>query len=113
MSELEPGPFAGESKLHPKGTLLDAVAASAWLEAIVDSAEDAIISKDLNGYVRSWNASAERMFGYTADEMVGQHVTKLFPEHLRPQEKQILARIGRGERVEHFETQRMRKNGEI
>ena len=86
--------------------------ASARLAAIVESAEDAIASKDLNGIINSWNKSAERMFGYKAEEIVGQPVTILIPPELRDDEPRILAKIRAGERIEHFETVRVKKNGE-
>jgi PAS domain S-box-containing protein len=82
------------------------------LAAIVDSADDAIISKDLNGIVNSWNGGAYRMFGYTADEMVGQPILRLIPKELRYEEDEILRKLRAGERVDHYETIRRRKNGE-
>jgi PAS domain S-box-containing protein len=85
--------------------------AQALLAAIVSSSDDAIISKDLNGVVRSWNQSAERIFGYTTDEMVGQSITVLFPPDRIDEEPLILERLKRGERVDHFETIRVRKDG--
>jgi two-component system cell cycle sensor histidine kinase/response regulator CckA len=78
--------------------------------AIFDSSTDAIISEDLDGRVVSWNAAAERIFGYTADEMVGRSIFQLVPGHLHAEEEQILARIARGEQVEHYETVRIRKD---
>ena len=80
-------------------------------EAIVDSSDDAIISKNLQSIVMSWNKSAERIFGYSAEEMVGQSIAKLFPPNRLDEEAQILARIQQGERVDHFETQRRDKDG--
>jgi PAS domain S-box-containing protein len=85
--------------------------AQALLAAIVASSDDAIISKDLNGVVRSWNQSAERIFGYTAEEIVGKPVTILFPSDRLDEEPKILERLQRGERVDHFETVRLRKDG--
>jgi PAS domain S-box-containing protein len=85
--------------------------APALLAAIVASCDDAIISKDLAGVIRSWNQSAERIFGYSADEIVGESITKLFPPDRLGEETEILARLGRGERIEHFETVRVRKDG--
>ena len=81
------------------------------LAAIVRSTEDAIISKDLQGVVTSWNRAAERMFGYTAEEMIGQPVSLLIPPDRHNEEPDILERIGRGESIEHYETIRRRKNG--
>ena len=88
-----------------------AEAAAAHLAAIVTSAEDAIASKTLEGIVTSWNASAERMFGYTAEEMIGQPITRLFPPDRLKEEDLILARIRSGQRIEHFETVRVTKGG--
>jgi len=83
------------------------------LAAIIDSADDAIISKDLNGILRTWNEGAHRMFGYTADEIVGQSILRLIPEHLRGEEDEILRKLRAGERIEHYETVRMKKSGEL
>jgi PAS domain S-box-containing protein len=82
------------------------------LAAIVEFSDDAIVSKTLDGVVTSWNAGAERMFGYPATEMVGRSITLLFPDDRLAEEADFLARIGRGERVEHFETVRIRRDGE-
>jgi PAS domain S-box-containing protein len=83
------------------------------LAAIVESSADAIISKDLNGIVTSWNQGAERIFGYTAQEMIGQPITNIIPSHLQEQETEILSTIARGERIQHFETVRLHKSGEL
>src|SRR6478672_4363190 len=88
-----------------------AVNASRYLAAIVDSADDAILSKDLNGIIQSCNAAAERLFGYTADELVGRPVRMLIPADRQSEEDDILARLRRGERIEHFETVRLTKSG--
>ncbi len=82
-------------------------------EAIVDSSEDAIVSKDLHSIVQSWNKGAERIFGYSAYEMVGQSIMKLLPADRKDEEAGILERLQRGERLEHFETKRQRKDGKI
>lgn len=87
-------------------------AAKNFLAAIIASSDDAIISKDLNGIINSWNDGARRIFGYDADEMVGQSILRLIPEDLHHEEAFILAKIRRGERLEHFETTRIRKDGE-
>lgn len=82
------------------------------LAAIVDSAEDAIISKDLNGIIKTWNFGAERMFGYSSAEMVGQSILKIIPPDLRYEEDEILRKLRAGQRLEHYETTRVRKNGQ-
>jgi PAS domain S-box-containing protein len=83
----------------------------ARLAAIVESSDDAIISKDLNGVITSWNEGAERLFGYTAREAIGEPITMLIPPDRQDEEPAILARIRHGERIEHFETVRRRKDG--
>lgn len=94
-----------------RGRLATALTASQRLVAIVESSEDAIVSKDLNGIVTSWNPGAERIFGYTAEEMLGQPITKIIPPDLHSDEDRFLATIGRGERIENFETYRCTKSG--
>jgi PAS domain S-box-containing protein len=84
--------------------------ARAYLAAIVESSDDAILSKDLNGIIRSCNAATERIFGYTAAELIGQPVRILIPPECQPEEDDILARLRRGERVDHFETVRLTKD---
>jgi PAS domain S-box-containing protein len=88
-----------------------AESAALLLAAIVESSTDAVIGKDLNSIITSWNAAAERMFGYSADEMVGRPITLIIPTGHQNEEEEILSKIKRGERVEHFETQRLRKDG--
>ncbi len=85
--------------------------AAAFLAAIVESSDDAIISKSLQGIITTWNKSAERVFGYTAAEAVGRPITMLIPQDRLDEEPAILARINAGERVDHFETIRRRKDG--
>ncbi len=82
-------------------------------EAIVDSSDDAIVSKNLQSIVMSWNRAAERIFGYTAEEMIGESIAKLFPPDRLDEETHILARLQQGERVEHFETIRQHKSGRL
>jgi PAS domain S-box-containing protein len=85
----------------------------AWLVAIVEHSADAIISKDLNGIITSWNAGAERLFGYAAQEATGKRITILIPDDRLDEEPAILERIRRGERVDHFDTIRRRKDGSL
>src|SRR5437773_6904947 len=87
--------------------------AQLFLAAIVESADDAIISKTLESIVTSWNRGAERIFGYTAEEMIGESITKLIPPGHDNEEPEIIARLRKGERIEHYETQRIRKDGTI
>lgn len=82
------------------------------LAAIVDSADDAIISKDLNGIITSWNEGAQRMFGFTAEDMVSQSILRLIPERLQYEEDEILRKLRAGQRIDHYETTRRKKNGE-
>ncbi len=84
-----------------------------WLAAIIEGSDDAIISKDLKGIVQTWNASATRLFGYEAQEIVGQPITILIPDDRLGEEPAIIATIQRGLRVEHFETVRRRKDGSL
>jgi PAS domain S-box-containing protein len=83
------------------------------LAAIVESSEDVILSKNLNGIITSWNASATRVFGYSAEEMIGASILKLIPEDLHSEETRILESIRAGRRVEHFETKRLTKDGQL
>src|ERR1700761_194503 len=83
----------------------------ARLAAVVDSSHDAIVSKTLDGHIQTWNAAAERLFGYSAAEVVGKPITLIIPRELQAEEGQILARLRRGERVDHFETVRLTKAG--
>jgi PAS domain S-box-containing protein len=84
-----------------------------WLSAIIESAEDAIITKTLEGIITSWNKGAERIFGYTAQEIIGKPVATLIPPDHIDEEPRILARLRRGERIEHYETVRSRKDGTL
>jgi PAS domain S-box-containing protein len=85
----------------------------AWLAAIVAHSEDAIIAKNLEGVVTGWNAAAERLFGYSSAEMLGRPLTVIFPASRLHEETMILERIARGERVDHYETERQHRNGRI
>jgi PAS domain S-box-containing protein len=83
------------------------------LAAIVESSDDAIISKDLTGIVQSWNRSAERIFGFSADEMIGQSIRTIIPADRQDEEDRVLEAVRSGRRVEHFETERRRKDGSL
>ena len=90
-----------------------AEAAALHLSAIVASSDDVIISKDLNGTVLSWNAAAERLFGFTAPEMIGQSIRRIIPQDRQAEEDHVLSRIRAGLGVDHFETQRQTKDGDL
>ena len=87
--------------------------ATRLLAAIVESSHDAIVSKSLNGVITSWNNGAERLFGYTAEEAVGQNITLIIPPERRHEERMIVEQLTRGERIDDFETVRMRKDGSL
>jgi PAS domain S-box-containing protein len=84
-----------------------------WLASIVQSSDDAIVSKNIDGIITSWNKGAERVFGYTVEEAIGQPITIVIPQDRQDEERTILTRIRRGERIEHFETVRQRKHGSL
>jgi PAS domain S-box-containing protein len=84
-----------------------------WLSAVVESSDDAILTKDLDGVITSWNSGAERLFGYVAEEVVGRPVTILIPSDRDNEEPEILERLRRGERIHHYETVRRRKDGTL
>mgnify|MGYP003574918642 CR=1 FL=1 len=108
------GRIIGASKIARDVTVQKAATrASQLLASIVDSSEDAIVSKRLDGIVTSWNKAAEKMFGYTAEEMIGNSITRLFPDDRLEEEPKIIARIAKSERVEHFETIRKTKDGRL
>ena len=83
------------------------------MASIVESSDDAIISKDLGGIISSWNIGAERLFGYLAEEAIGKHISILIPPHLLQEEETIIDRVRRGQRIEHYETVRQRKHGSL
>jgi PAS domain S-box-containing protein len=101
------------ARLHAEQARSAAERAALQLVSIVESSDDAIISKDLNGVIQTWNAAAERLFGYTADEAIGQPVTMLIPADRQDEEPGILQRLRRGERIHHYETVRQRKDGSL
>jgi PAS domain S-box-containing protein len=103
------GGNAGENINSPLGDDI----APFWLSALIDSADDAIISKTLDGIITSWNKGAERIFGYRAEEVIGKPVLILIPPDHYNEEPEILSRIKAGERVEHYETIRVRKDGSL
>jgi PAS domain S-box-containing protein len=106
-----PTPPTAQSASAGAAASASTAALQARLAAIVESSDDGIVSKDLRGVVQSWNRAAEQIFGYTADEMVGQSITRIFPPDRLHEEDEILAKIARGERIEHFKTIRVRKDG--
>ncbi|WP_292210134.1 sensor histidine kinase [Mesorhizobium sp.] len=99
------------SDVEDKGRL--GASADARLAAIVDSSFDAIISKDLTSVITSWNLAAERMFGYSPEEAVGQSILMLIPDHLKGEETEIISRVRSGDRVASYETTRRRKDGSL
>jgi PAS domain S-box-containing protein len=110
---MEPSVIHGSSFIAPVSAIpamqwIDSP--SEWLAAIVGSSEDAIVGKTLDSVIRSWNAGATEVFGYSADEIIGRSVLVLIPPELQHQEAQIVARLARGERIRHFETVRVRKD---
>ena len=103
-----------EDRLFEKEQMLeDSSKRLGELAAIVESSEDVIVSKDLNGIITSWNAAATRLFGYSANEMIGSSILKLIPEDLHSDEQTIMENIRAGSRVEHFETLRRTKSGQL
>ncbi len=101
--------MARDKTIDPKTPEL----AAFWLSAIIESADDAIISKTLDGIITSWNSGAQRIFGYTADEIIGKPITTLIPLDHSDEEPKILARIKAGERIDHYETVRVAKDGSL
>lgn len=94
----------------PFGPPMDA---GAWLSAIVDSSSDAILSKTLDGIITSWNGGAERLFGFSPDEAIGQPITIIIPDDRLHEEESIIARLRAGQRIDHFETVRRKRTGEL
>ena len=106
-------PRGGASTKNQFENLRSPELAQYWLSAIIESADDAVISKTLEGIITSWNKGAERIFGYTADEVIGKPVMILIPADHKDEEPTILARLRAGDRIEHYETVRVRKDGRL
>jgi PAS domain S-box-containing protein len=102
---------SGKTRPWEPDPVPDAAEGAARLAAIIDSSDDAIVSKTLQGIITSWNRAAERIFGYTAAEAVGQHISLIIPEERHGEEAEVLARLVKGERIDHFETIRRTKDG--
>ena len=106
------GEVIGASKIaRDIGAIRNAERASAYLAAIVDSSDDAIVSKDLNGVITSWNKAAERIFGHTAAEAVGRHISLIIPPDRMDEELTIISKVKAGQRLDHFQTVRQRRDG--
>src|SRR4051812_32793779 len=101
------------TKEGPQSQATPATHDSRFLAAVVESSDDAIITKDLNGIITTWNAGAERIFGYAAKEVLGRPITILLPDDRQNEEPAILARLRKGERIDHFETVRRHKDGTL
>jgi PAS domain S-box-containing protein len=101
----------GVERIRSEEARTTAELAAQWLASVVESSDDAIVSKTLDGIIMTWNKAAERIFGYTAEEVIGQPITILFPPDRLHEEPDILARVRRGERIDHYETIRRRKDG--
>ena len=99
--------------MRPMDTAARDLRAGSWLSAIVASSDDAIISKDLDGVVTSWNRAAEHIFGYPAAEMIGQSIRRIIPADRQGEEDQVLAQVRAGQQVAHFETVRQRRDGTL
>jgi PAS domain S-box-containing protein len=106
-SGLQRKPFVSEPTLERAERLANLLA------SIVETSDDAIVSKNLDGIITSWNKAAERIFGYSASEAIGQPITLVIPQDRQSEEVEILTRIRRGERIDHFETMRQRKDGSL
>jgi len=113
MELRKTGTARGRSSSPEPTRLTEAEETRLWLAAIVESSEDAIVGKTLEGIITSWNAAASRIFGYDAGEIIGKSVLTLIPPELQHEEPVILAKLRSGERIEHYETKRRRKDGSI
>lgn len=103
----------GTSRLFATGDTTSAPDPRDWLAAIIDGSDDAIVSKNLDGIIQTWNGGATRLFGYAAGEVIGKSITILIPPDRLDEEPMILAQIQAGKRVDHFETKRRRKDGSL
>jgi len=106
-------PLPSISASTPRSKLDPFIEARLLLASIVESSDDAIVSKNLDGIVTSWNRAAERIFGYAPEEIIGKSILTLIPDDLKWQEEQILAKLKAGQRIDHFETQRRHKSGKL
>src|SRR5215210_1736962 len=102
----------GPSETFP-GSSQPGVASAGHFEAIVESSDDAILSKDRNAVITSWNPAATRLYGYPPEEAIGRPISILIPEHRAGEELEILDRVLKGERIEHYETERLRRDGTL
>jgi PAS domain S-box-containing protein len=103
---------AGSDKIiGPAGEDAGVAERFAYLAAVVDASSDAIVSKELDGTITSWNASAQRIFGFSALEMIGQNIRRLIPDELQAEEDEIIAQLRAGGFIDHYETVRMTKDG--
>lgn len=107
------GPKVGLRPAQPSPAGHPETQARIELAAIVESSDDAILSKDLNGTIHSWNKGAQRIYGYSAAEMIGRHISSLLPPNYPDDTVDIMQRLRRGERIEHYETKRQAKNGDV
>ncbi len=111
MAQPPNHPKEETNRLDAAPAASDRLAADRLLASIVESSDDAIVSKSLDGIILSWNAGAERLFGYSAEEVVGRHISIIIPAERASEEDRIIARIRAGERVDHFDTVRVRRDG--
>src|SRR5262249_39193725 len=112
-SNLNGSPAAGGRMRAPFQGQEPEEISRARLAALVESSDDVIVSKTLDGIITSWNPAAEHLFGWTAAEAVGNHITLIVPANRRAEEDDVLMRLGRGERIDHFETVRQAKDGRL